>query len=144
MHQQQYRSKSLIGLQRVLLPIYVRQCKCRYIYSVVPCGCGKILKWLWWCYQVFSIILFLKKGRNFCCDFGMNICWYWRFVVIVGDWGQIFFFALCAHFRPGHFFTALSLSLGKYKKTPMLNELRLLLYAAEKYNGRNGKLFFYF
>ena len=55
-----------------------------------------------------------------------------------------YFFALCAHFRPGFFYCSFSLSLGKYKKTPMLNELRLLLYAAEKYNGRNGKLFFYF
>ena len=40
----------------------------------------------------------------------MNICWYWRFVVIVGDWGQIFFL-LCVHISVQGIFLLLFLSL---------------------------------
>ena len=86
--------------------------------SVVLCRCGKIFKVLTGDgYQVFSIILFLKNGGKFCCgDFGMIICWYWRFVVKGRLRPNIFFCFVCTS-QDGHFFLLLFLSLGKYKKT---------------------------
>ena len=55
-----------------------------------------------------------------------------------------YFFLLCVHISGQGIFLLLFLSLWVNIKKTMLNELRLLLYAAEKYNERNGKLFFYF
>ena len=147
MHQQQYRSKSLIGLQRVLLPRHriclilfygVRQCKCRYIYSVVPCGCGKIFKVaLVMLSSIFPSYYFWKMGEN------LVVISEWTFADTEG-WLSLSsstskgrlrpnIFLLCVHIW-GHFFRLLSVSLGKYHKKPMLNELRL--YAAGKHNKR--------
>ena len=79
--------------------------------SVVLCRCGKIFKVLTGdAIKYFPSYYFWKMGGNF-----VVVISEWTFadtdgLLSKGDWGQIFFFALCAHFRMGIFFTALSLS----------------------------------
>ena len=113
----------------------------RYIYSIVLCGYGKFLKWLWRCYQAFSIVSFLKNGRKFCCDFGMNICWYWRFVVIVGDWGQIFFL-LCVHISGQGIFLLLFLSLWVNIKKPNVEWVEAAVVCSRKVQWKKWQTFF--
>ena len=109
--------------------------------SVVLCRCGKIFKVLTCdAIKYFPSYYFWKMKGNFVVAISE-----WTFadtdgLLSKGDWGQIFFL-LCVHISGWAFFYC-SFSLWVNIKKPMLNELRLLLYAAGKYNERNGKLFF--
>ena len=110
--------------------------------SVVLCRCGKIFKVLTGDgYQVFFHYIIFEKWEEI-------LLWWFRnehlLILMVCCQREIeakYLFCFVCTFQDGHFFYC-SFSLWVNIKKPMLNELRLLLYAAGKYNERNGKLFF--